>query len=308
MQVECHEPDVAVSRRIAGRLAHFPIWARRVRVSGVNLARCTIAGVSKTSRKPTYKKRLGQHHLVSGALCRPLIDFLRPDGLPVVEVGPGAGVLTQELIHANARVTALELDVEWAFVVKREVPGARVVVTDALSFPWSRLPSPTLVTGNLPFQVATPLVADVLTAGARDPERLPRVGVMVQKEVAERLVAAPGDSAYGALSVLVRATAAARILGHVAPGSFRPPPKVAASFIGLETRRPPVEPERLPDLMRVVQQAFSQRRKTLRNSLGSGWGKAEATAALEASDIDPRRRAETLDLDDFVRLLVARSG
>ena len=262
--------------------------------------------MSKSSRKPTYKKRLGQHHLVSGALCRPLLDFLRPDGLPVIEVGPGAGVLTQELVHAGARVVALELDIPWASVVRRTVPEAQIVVMDALAFPWSRMPAPALVTGNLPFQVATPLLADALTAAARDPSRLPRIGVMVQKEVAERLVAGPGDAAYGALSVLVQATATARILGHVAPGSFRPPPKVAASFVGLEPRRPPVDPDRLSELMRVVQQAFSQRRKTLRNSLGSGWGKPEATAALETAEIDPRRRAETLALDDFVRLLHAR--
>jgi 16S rRNA (adenine1518-N6/adenine1519-N6)-dimethyltransferase len=264
--------------------------------------------VSKSSRKPTYKKRLGQHHLVSGDLCRPLLEFLRPEGLPVVEIGPGAGVLTQELVHADARVLAVELDVEWAFVVRSQVLAARVLVADALRFPWDRLPAPTLVAGNLPFQVASPLLADVLTSAARDPQRLPRIGVMVQKEVAERLVAGPGDPAYGALSVLVRATSSARILGHVAPGSFRPPPKVSASFVGLETHPPPVDALRLPELLRVVHQAFSQRRKTLRNSLGSGWGKPEATAALEAAGIDPGRRAETLGVDDFVRLLAARTS
>lgn len=261
--------------------------------------------MSRSSRKPTYKKRLGQHHLVSGALCRPLVEYLRPEGMLVVEVGPGAGVLTKELVQAGARVLALELDVEWAAVVHRDVPDARVVVCDALGFPWRRLPAPALVTGNLPFQVATPLIADVLTTASRNPVRLPRVGVMVQKEVAERLVAGPGDAAYGALSVLVRATSRPRILGHVAPGSFRPPPKVAASFVGLDVRTPPVDPETLPRLMRVVQQAFSQRRKTLRNSLGSGWGKQEAVTALEAAGIDPGRRAETLELADFVRLLAS---
>lgn len=260
------------------------------------------------ARKPTYKKRLGQHHLVSGVLCRPLIEFLRPAGMPVVEVGPGAGVLTRELQQAGARVLALELDLDWAPVVRRAVPEAQVVVGDALTFPWDRLPAPSLVAGNLPFQVATPLLADVLRAAARYPDRLPRVGVMVQKEVAERLVADVGDPAYGALSLQVRATSYPTILGHVAPGSFRPPPKVAASFVGLTTRRPPVPADDLPDLMRVVHRAFSQRRKTLRNSLGSAWGKPEATAALEAADIDPGRRAETLDLDDFVRLWQQRSA
>lgn len=221
----------------------------------------------------------------------------------MVEIGPGAGVLTRELVYAGASVTALELDLEWAFVTRRAVPDARVVVMDALGFPWETLPPPALVAGNLPFAVATPLLSRVLTAASYDPSRLPRIGVMVQREVAERLVATPSTPAYGALSVLVQATSSARILGHVAPGSFRPPPKVAASFVAFEPRRPPIEPERLPDLMKLVHQAFSQRRKTLRNSLGSTWGKPEVTSALEAAGIDPGRRAETLDLDAFVRLL-----
>lgn len=290
--------------------------------------------------RPIYKKSLGQHHLRSGQLCRPLLDFLAgggpveersPDeralagptleGRRVVEIGPGAGVLTRELVRLGAEVTALEVDEEWAEVARREVPEAEVVVADALRYPWHELPAPTLVTGNLPFQVATPIVGDLLTAASAEPHRLSRIGVMVQKEVAERLVAGPGDEAYGALSVYVRATAGARWLGAVAAGSFRPPPKVDAAFVGLEPHLPRgLSEERAEDLgaggrvaylqrlREVVHQAFSHRRKTLRNSLGAGWGKKEASAALEQAGIDPRRRAETLDVEDFVALLEARSA
>lgn len=283
--------------------------------------------MSSSSTRPIYKKSLGQHHLRSGELCRPLLDFLAEDGLAddaeplggrrVLEIGPGAGVLTRELVRLGARVTALEVDEEWAEVTRRQVPEAEVIVADALRHPWHELPAPTLVTGNLPFQVATPIVGDLLTAASAEPGRLPRIGVMVQKEVAERLVAGPGDGAYGALSVHVRATAEARWLGAVAAGSFRPPPRVDAAFVGLVPHAPTGLPEdagreervdRLESLREVVHQAFSHRRKTLRNSLGAGWGKKEAAAALERAGIDPRRRAETLDVEEFVALLEARKG
>ncbi len=185
---------------------------------------------------PFLKKNLGQHHLRDGALCRPLVDYLAPRGRRVLEIGPGGGVLTAELLAAGARLIACEIDLEWAFELRRRFAGRHfaggrvaTVALDALDLDWRRLPSPTLVAGNLPFNVATRLIAGLLPCS----ETVPRAAFMVQKEVAERLAAGPGEAAYGALSVLASAQAEIRLLGTVRPGSFRPPPKVSAAFVRL---------------------------------------------------------------------------
>lgn len=259
---------------------------------------------SDRRRKPSYKKRFGQHHLRHGGLCRPLLEYLRPDGRTVVEIGPGGGVLTAELLSDAARVIALEVDVEWAAHLRRVLPSDRlsVWVVDALDFPWQRLPGPTLVTGNLPFNVGTPIIESVLTqVGTVD-----RAAFMVQKEVAERLVAKPGDAAYGALSVLVSAQAEVTYLGSLSARSFRPPPRVDAAYVGFSLRRS-MAPEDAQTLRAVVHQAFAQRRKTLRNSLSSGWGKGLTDSVLTTAGIDGGRRAETLSLEEFQRLRVVHS-
>ncbi len=248
---------------------------------------------------PNLKKRLGQHHLVDGALCRPLLDELDAAGERVLEIGPGGGVLTAELLAAKARLLALEVDPEWAFTLRRRFAGRlSVAVFDALALDYRRLPAPTLVTGNLPFNVATRLIEDLLPHRAT----VPRAAFMVQKEVAERLVARPGESAYGSLSVLVAAYAEARYLGTVKPGSFRPPPKVAAAFVGLRLKAPPLAEDEMPGFVRLVRLAFAKRRKTLRNSLGSGLGRDRAQQLVDIAGLDPRCRAEALGLEELVEL------
>src|ERR1700687_6225863 len=146
---------------------------------------------------PRLQKALGQHHLVSGALCRPLIEFLQPSGQRVVEVGPGGGVLTAELLAAGARVLAWEVDLAWAAELRRRgrLWGAiaaagppAIVVEDALDLPWGRLPAPTLAAGNLPYNIATALLGELLPHH----RRVPRAAFLVQREVAERLLAGPG--------------------------------------------------------------------------------------------------------------------
>lgn len=257
---------------------------------------------------PRLKKALGQHHLVDGRLCEPAITFLRPAleaaGGRVVEIGPGGGVLTRELVAAGARVWAWELDPEWAFAMRREVgEWGALVVADALAVPWERLPVPTLAAGNLPYNVATP----ILQAMLRHVDRVPRSAFLVQKEVADRLAAEPGGKEYGALSVLVQARAEVRMLGRVKAGSFRPPPKVDGAFVGFlapeEDRTPPEGWERFEETVKI---AFARRRKTLRNALGAGWGREGAVAALEAAGIPPEARAETLSVTAFRRLSHAR--
>ena len=167
------------------------------------------------------------------------------------------------------------------------------------------LPAPALVTGNLPFNVGTRLIDDALEAASLEPERLPRLAFMVQKEVAERLVAKPGVKAYGALSVLVQCRARTSYLGTVPARAFRPPPKVDAGFVGLEPKPPACGPGRLEDLRALVHLAFSTRRKMLRGVLAKRWPREQVEAALSDIGAEATARAENLGADDFVRLLHA---
>ena len=167
-----------------------------------SLLRCSLHA---TMQDPFLKKSLGQHHLRDGALCRPLVQYLRPAGHRVLEIGAGAGVLTAELAAAGGRVLACEVDLEWAFELRRRLAwrGLEILALDAQRIDWQRIPAPTLVTGNLPFNVATRLIEGLLLQAAN----VPRAAFMVQREVAERMVAGPGDPAYGSFSVLVAARA-----------------------------------------------------------------------------------------------------
>ncbi len=297
---------------------------------------------------PRLRKSLGQHHLTSGALCRPLLDFLAPAGRRVVEVGPGGGVLTAELLAAGARVTAWEVDLAWAAELRRRLishaprslgvaasprpadshgasarattagtrsaaglardvpapagpaapPDLSLVVGDALDLPWGRLPLPTLAAGNLPYNIATALLAALLPHH----RTVPRAAFLVQREVADRLLARPGDPAYGSLSVLVAAYARAVPLGRVRRGSFRPPPKVEGAFVGFELQPPPLPEPAMPAFLATVRLAFAQRRKTLRNALAAGWGAERTAAALSALALPPEIRAERLGLAELLAL------
>jgi 16S rRNA (adenine1518-N6/adenine1519-N6)-dimethyltransferase len=250
--------------------------------------------------RPPLKKSLGQHHLVDGALTRPLLGFLAPEGKRVLEIGPGGGVLTAELLAVGAQVVGWELDLDWAALLGRRFRGAglSLVVGDALKIAWDRLPVPTLVAGNLPYNVGTAILERLLPHH----ERIPRAAFLLQKEVVDRLTARPGDEAYGSLSVLVAAQARATVLGRVKPGSFRPPPKVESAFVGLELHPPPLPPAEMPAFTAFVRLAFAQRRKTLRNSLASGWGKAKAEAVLAAAGVGERVRAEELGLGALLEI------
>lgn len=266
---------------------------------------CAVARKDPPAR-PAYLKKYGQHHLRSGAICRPLVEFLEPDGERVLEIGPGGGVLTAELLAAGARVIGWELDKAWAcHLAARRLPGLQVVLGDACRFPWPSLASPLLATGNLPFNVGTVILEQAVGAAARRPDLLPRLGFMVQKEVGDRLRAKPGDEAWGALSALVQAQAEVTYLATVSPGSFVPPPKVAAAFLGFRPRAPLLPPEELGAFRGVVHLAFTQRRKMLRNSLESSWTRATAAAVLEEAGIDGRRRAETLEIAELLGLYQA---
>jgi 16S rRNA (adenine1518-N6/adenine1519-N6)-dimethyltransferase len=256
-------------------------------------------------RRPRLRRALAQHHLRDPRASRPLVEWLRCAGRKVIEIGPGGGALTGALLAAGAaRVVAIELDADWAFALaarrRADESAADLVVADALELAWERLPADWLVAGNLPYNVATVLVERLL-AGA--PAGV-RAGFLLQKEVVDRMVAAPGGDDYGALSVRVAARARAIRLGTLRPGAFVPPPKVDSAFVGLELVAAPLDGAGMVRLDRVVAAAFGQRRKTLRNALGAGLGigAAAAAALLEGAGLDPGERAERLALSDFVAL------
>jgi len=227
----------------------------------------------------------------------------------VLEVGPGGGVLTRALLDAGATVWGVELDLEWVWALRRAVAretpaGAlRPLVMDALDLPWSRLPAPTLVAGNLPYNVATPILARLLESAANG-RVLADATVMLQKEVAERVVASSGSPDYGPLALAVALDADAESVLVLPPGAFRPPPKVLSAVVRLRFRPPPVEVGDRAVFTRLVRGAFQQRRKTILNALGP----PAATLGREAADllaragVDPKIRPGDLSLEGFAAL------
>lgn len=251
-------------------------------------------------------KSLGQHFLTRPEVCAPLLGFLRPSGRKVVEIGPGSGVLTGALLEAGAEVFAFELDPRFGLPIGRQLGSARlrVAIMDALALPWTRLPRPCLLAGSLPYNIATALILAALES-TLETSGIERAGFLVQREVAERLVAEPGQAAYGSLSVLVRSLARAEMLGRVAPGAFRPPPRVESAFIGLTPHSTALGVKEYAGLKRLVRSAFALRRKTLRNSLAAEWGVEFASALVERCGLPRETRAESLDLDAFRELSAA---
>ena len=219
----------------------------------------------------------------------------------MIEIGAGGGALTHLLLERCAsRVVACELDLPWAMELRRRIVDPRLVpvVADGRDLRYEREPAATRIVGNLPYNVATRIVLAVL-------ERSPvgaRAAFLVQREVADRLTAAPGASGYGGLSVLVAARASARRLAIVRPGSFVPPPAVTSAFVGLERTAPPVDEAEWSAFAAFVRTAFRKRRKTLVNSLRPEVSRPTAEAALAALDLSPAVRAESLDLPEFVAL------
>lgn len=249
------------------------------------------------------KKRFGQHFLLDLNLTRRIARAAAPlDAGTVVEVGPGPGGLTRALLlEGAANVVAIELD-RRAIDALRELEAAAdghlaLVEADALEIePASLGPAPRRIVANLPYNVSTPLLVRWLHAA----DDLADMVLMFQKEVVDRLVAAPRSKDYGRLSVLAQHVCEVRRLFDIPPSAFVPPPKVVSSVARL-TPRPAAD--RLADLRpleRVTAAAFGQRRKMLRGSLAGLFG--DPTAVLTDLGLSPTARAEELSVADFVRL------
>lgn len=251
-------------------------------------------------------KALGQNFVIDQNTIRRIVRLaeIAPEDR-IIEVGAGVGTLTLGLAEAAQHVTAIELDRKLIPALEEVLGGADnvdVVVGDAMDLDFAPLVAggPHRLVANLPYNIATPLIADLLQ---QRPEIADFV-VMVQREAGERFVAPPGSKAYGAVSLLVAYHSEAKLLGKVPASVFWPVPKVESLLVRL-TRREPMADLGGPELMRVVRAAFSQRRKTIRNTLASGLDMevGEVEAALARAGVDPGTRAEALGLDEFAGLV-----
>lgn len=249
------------------------------------------------------RRSLGQHFLLDANLTARIVRAAGDlTGRNVVEIGPGPGGLTRALLDTDvASVAAVEIDLR-AVAAMQELAGGdsrlRVITGDALALDVAALvPAPRHVVANLPYNVASPLLVCLL----RDAAAFERLTLMFQQEVAERICAPPGSAAYGRLSVLAQWTSAAEIALRVPPAAFVPPPKVWSAVVVLTPRATQPDPMTFAAMERLTAAAFGQRRKMLRGALRSVGGEA----LLRAAGIDPQRRAETLDVAEFERLLAA---
>ena len=266
------------------------------------------------TRRVRPKKRLGQHFLINRGVLRKIVEAAQLTAQDtVVEVGPGTGFLTQELAVHAGNLIAVELDRDLAARLREEMedhPNVRIIQGDILDWPPERLLGPVgaaaggyKVVANLPYYITAPVLRHFL-ADARRPQSLV---AMIQHEVARSLVAAPGH--LGLLAVAVRFYGRVEFIASVAPGSFQPPPKVRSAIVRIVTHAaPPVAVPSPEAFFETVRAGFSARRKQLRNALAQGLAipAADAARLLNASDLDPHRRAETLDLEEWARLTRVR--
>lgn len=259
----------------------------------------------------SFSKGLGQNFLINPTVCPRMAEMgnAKP-GWGIIEIGAGVGVLTAELSRRADKVVCIEIDSRLLPVLDEtlaEFDNIKIVNEDVLKVDLHKLIEqefagmPVAVCANLPYYITSPIIMNLLEA------HLPiaSLTVMVQKEAAARLCAEPGSREVGAVSIAVRYYSDPKILFQVSRGSFLPAPDVDSTVIRLDVRdRPPVEVSSEEQFFKVVRAAFSQRRKTLPNTLSAGLGipKAQAIEMLEKAGIPTNLRAEQLTLDQFALL------
>lgn len=259
----------------------------------------------------SFSKGLGQNFLINPTVCPRMAEMgnAKP-GWGIIEIGAGVGVLTAELARRADKVVCIEIDSRLLPVLDEtlaEFDNIKIVNEDVLKVDLHKLIEqefagmPVAVCANLPYYITSPIIMNLLEA------HLPiaSLTVMVQKEAAARLCAEPGSREVGAVSIAVRYYSDPKILFQVSRGSFLPAPDVDSTVIRLDVRdHPPVEVGSEEQFFRVVRAAFSQRRKTLPNTLSAGLGipKAQAIEMLEKAGIPTNLRAEQLTLDQFACL------
>jgi 16S rRNA (adenine1518-N6/adenine1519-N6)-dimethyltransferase len=269
------------------------------------------------SRKPV--KGLGQHFLIHQATAEKIAGAIHPGpGDVVVEIGAGLGALTLPLSRSGALVIAVEIDAELAIFLGKELEkkngkGVKIECMDILELDLiglhEQFQRKMKVIGNLPYNISSPVLFKLMEAA----DCLKEAVLTLQDEVAERVLAGPGNKDYGILSVMVSYHSECRRLMRIKPSQFHPPPKVDSQVIILSFRDCPLTPKvERSWLVQTVKAAFSHRRKTLRNSLlASKLGNLTpdlVSSALQGASIEPRRRPETLSLEEFLRLAEALKG
>lgn len=259
------------------------------------------------------KKAFSQNFLISDRAFAAIVDAtVRSEQDWIVEIGAGLGTLTARLAERvpAGRVIALELDRDMVAVLRGElaVPNVQIEETDAMRYDLAAVATlrgaPIAVCGNLPYQIASQLMFRVIEARTS----VTHAVMMIQKEMADRLVAPPGGKDYGALGVMIRTYADVSTVARVSAGSFVPPPKVDSTVIKLTPLaegkpRAPISDDK--HYSAVVHAAFGQRRKTLRNALRAVFDEAGVDAALASTAIDGQRRGETLEIAEFAALASA---
>ena len=248
------------------------------------------------------KKHLGQHFLHERGIIAKIVQAVNPQpGDRLVEIGPGQGAITFPLLDKHGELTVIEFDRDLIFPLTEAARAhgtLEVIHRDVLTVDFTALArggAPLRLVGNLPYNLSSPILFHALdhAAAIRD------MHFMLQKEVVDRMAAAPGSKVYGRLSVMLQAYCAVTPLFNVPPGAFRPPPKVDSAVVRLVPRMPDsigiADPKRFTE---VVRAAFGQRRKTLRNALS---GVADGTM-IEAAGLRPDARAEQIEVAGFVRL------
>lgn len=252
------------------------------------------------------KRRLGQHFLHDPRILNRLAEALgatRDD--TVLEIGPGPGGLTEALVRVAGRVVAIEKDSEIIPALRARVPQAVIVEGDALELDWAGLAGGPggLVTGNIPYNITSPLLDKALT-----PPRPRRIVFLVQKEVALRVGAAPGTKEYGALTVGIQAVARTEVLFTVPAGAFKPVPKVDSAALRLEPLASPlVSDDQVRSFRAAVVGLFGFRRKQLVRAVRelTGWDAGRAAGAVEDAGLSPTVRPEVLSPPEFLRLHAA---
>ncbi len=249
--------------------------------------------------RPT--RRLGQCFLVAPAVAQRIVDLAEVRGKSVVEIGPGLGALSDALAAVASELVLVEIDRRLSDRLRERYGAAgnvRVVTADALEIDFAALldgRSGAIAVGNLPYRVSTQILLRLVEAHSS----FARLVLMLQREVAERVVASPGTKAYGTLSVWTALHGEARIALRVSSSAFVPRPKVDSAIVTIALRSEPRIP--IADRRRfhdVVRGAFGKRRKTLRGALAH----LASANQIEAAGIDPRRRGETLSLDEFAAI------